>query len=147
MPASISGADLQERFKQTDLHYSWGLTLFMANVPASIRNALWDLLRLSLMLVSGRVWSCSKQKSGCISARRAWGCYSFPSSFSILPPCPSAFGSLQTLLAPTWNLGLKRPAAAGRPLAVAQRFALEKQTQTCDAVLALWTASKQPKSR
>lgn len=66
--------------------------------------------------------------------------------FSILAPCPSVFGSLQTLLAPTWNLGLKRPAAAGRPLAVAQRFALEKQTQTCDAVLALWTASKQPNS-
>lgn len=103
-----------------------------------------DLLRFSLMLVFGHVWSGSKRKSGCISARRAWGCYSFPSSMSILPHCPSVFGSHQTLLSPMWTLRNKRPGATGRPLAGAQCFALEKQTQTCNAALALWTVSKQP---
>lgn len=96
------------------------------------------------MLVFGRVWSCSKRKSGCISARRARGCYSFPSSISILPHCPSVFGSHQTLLSPMWTPRNKRPGATGRPLASTRSFSLEKQTQTCNGALTLWTVSKQP---
>lgn len=59
-------------------------------------------------------------------------------------PC-SENSSRKTVWAPRWNLEPSRP-GAGRPLATAQRFALEKQSQTCDTVLALWTASKQPPS-
>lgn len=44
---------------------------------------------------------------------------------------------------------MKSPAQTPRsqpPLANAQRFALEKESQTCNRGLALWTASKQPQS-
>ena len=84
----------------------------------------------------------------------ASGCYSFPFNFPIfpspfslsLPPCLSVAAvcresdSRKMVLAPKWNLRHKHH-RAGCPLAGAGCFALEKQIQTRNTLLALWTAS------